>query len=90
MAWTTLCGSARMVTVRVRSSSVSEASVAKRRPQPSSQRARNSSRERAPGSNSLSRSRSGFSPSVVRKSVQRERKLPPRWQIRTARLFDSG
>ena len=41
-------------------------------------------------SNSASRSRSGFSPSVVRKSVQRDCMLPARCFITIAMLFDSA
>src|SRR5207245_4740384 len=41
-------------------------------------------------SNSVSRRRAGFSPSVVRQSVQRERILPAMCWTSTATLFDSG
>ena len=40
--------------------------------------------------NSRSRLRSGFSPSVVRKSVKRERMLPARCFTMMATLLDSG
>ena len=41
-------------------------------------------------SNSDRACRSGFSPSVVRKSIQRDRMLPAMWRIRTATLLASG
>jgi GH18 family chitinase len=60
-----------MVTVFVRSASVSDASVPRSTFQPLSQTATSSARVAGGASNSESRSRSGFSPSLVRKSVQR-------------------
>src|SRR5579871_4131438 len=42
------------------------------------------------GSNSRSRCRSGFSPSLLRKSVKRDRMLPARCLTRMATEFDSG
>ncbi len=72
----TLCGSARMRTVIARSSSESAATAWKRQRQPSSQRSSSSARVVLTSSNSESRSRFGFSPSELRKSVQRESRVP--------------
>src|SRR5438045_9623182 len=76
MACITECASPRIVTVRPRSASESGSSAPKTRVQPSSQRSSSALRVAGGSTNSLSRSRSGFSPSDVKKSVQRDRILP--------------
>ena len=65
--------------------------AANTRAQPSSHQRMTSARVVAEViSNSWSRLRSGFSPSLVRKSVKRERMLPARCLTRMAIEFDSG
>src|SRR5687767_12970345 len=58
--------------------------------QPCSHSAISSARDWCGSSNSPSRMRSGFSPSVVRKFTQRDRMLPAMWRISTATLLASG
>ena len=58
--------------------------------QPSSHRFINDSRSSGGVVNSRSRFRSGFSPSLARKSVQRERMLPAMCLTMTAMLFEPG
>ena len=58
--------------------------------QPRSQSAISSARVLGASSNSVSRLRSGFSPSVTRKSVQRERMLPAMCFTMMAMEFDSA
>src|SRR5579864_3494111 len=75
----------------MRSSGFSESRVRKTHAQPSSHQRRSSSRVGSPlSSNSWSRWRSGFSPSLVRKSVKRDRMLPEICLTRIAMEFDSG
>src|SRR5579864_1330747 len=91
MACSTVCGSPRMVTVRITSSGLSASMAPRTQAQPSSHQRITSARVVAPlTSNSWSRKRSGFSPSLVRKSVKRERILPARCFTRIAIEFDSG
>ena len=68
-------------TVRSRSASVSGASASFKAAQPVSQSACASARVNGPSANSPSRSRHGFSPSDVRKSVKRDMRLPPMCRI---------
>src|ERR1700677_2518815 len=79
-----------MVTRRPRSSSDSGSSAVKTQFQPPSQSCINSLRVVGASTNSLSRSRSGFSPSLVRKFVQRDRMLPAICLTMMAIEFDSG
>src|SRR5260221_171683 len=90
MACMTECGSVRMVIVRVTSASFNGSSASKRYFQLLSQSSINSARVFGGASNSLSRLRSGFSPSVVRKSFQRERMLPAMCFTMTAMQLDSA
>src|SRR6476469_8274649 len=87
----TVCGSPRIVTVRRRSSRASASSVSKRMRQPSAQRAMIAARESDGAcSNSPSRFRSGFSPSLVRKPENRERRFPAMCFMISAMLFSSS
>src|ERR1035441_593507 len=76
MACITECASLRIMTRRPRSASVSGSPARNTQTQPACQSAISASRVAGGSSNSVSRWRSGFSPSVVRKPVQRERMLP--------------
>jgi len=91
IACSTVCGSQRMVIVRPRSSGLSPCTVSSSSCQYFSQAAMISSREASEATmNSWSRLRSGFSPSVVKKSVKRERMLPAMCFTITATLLDSA
>jgi len=70
-----------------RSVSVSVDSAEKRVSHPSSQRSMSASRAACRGSNSDSRFLHGFSPSVVRKSVKRDLRLPAMCQTNVAMEF---
>src|SRR5579871_1170228 len=76
MVCMTECASPRMVTVRARSASDSSSSARNILVQPSSHTSSSALRVVGGSTNSLSRSRFGFSPSTVRKSVQRDRIFP--------------
>src|SRR4051794_4974073 len=79
-----------MVTVLPRSSADRAVSESNSRCQPDSQWAINSSRVVNVSTNSSSRFRQGFSPSVVRKSVHRESKFPATCFMMTAMLLVLG
>ena len=83
----TECGSPRIVTTRVRSASRSSPSVASATSNPPAQRLISSARVPGQSSNSASRSRHGFSPSLVRKSVHRLVRFPPTCRTSTASEF---
>ena len=76
-----------MVTVRVRSLSMSDASAFDTACHPCSQKASISACVACRGKNSVSRSRHGFSPSVSRKSVKRDLRFPLMCQAIVAREF---
>jgi hypothetical protein len=78
------------VTVRDRSSSLKGSSASKTYFHPRSHNSISAARSVGGSSNSESRLRSGFSPSVVRKSVQRDRMLPVMCLTISAIEFDSG
>lgn len=89
----TECGTPRIVTVRPRSRSESEASVDSRAPQPPDHTAWAASRPASPAgkssTNSCSRPLQGFSPSSVRKFVNRDLRFPPTCFMVTAIEFVS-
>ena len=91
IACLTVNGSPRMVTLRSRSSGPRAASSRSMTSNAESHSASRAARSRSGrGSNSPSRLRSGFSPSVVRKSVQRDRRFPARCRSRMARELPSS
>src|SRR5215472_4541090 len=89
MACITECGSVRIVTVRPKSASVRGSSASKTYFQPRSHNSTSAARVFGASSNSPSRLRSGFSPSVVRKSIHRERAFPAMCFTIMAMEFDS-